>query len=208
VDQVSQRDLGLVPSLIAYWDTLGWVLYAQGNLHKADEYISAAWTLGQHGEVGDHLGQVYEKLGEKDKARQTYALALNGLRPVPETRERLAALVGGETRVPAELEKTRSERQQMRTISVPRAGNLSGNAEFLIMLTGGTSGIAVDGVKFVSGDDKLRTMVEPLRHAKIPMAFPDSTPTKIFRRGVMDCSGTARDCTFVMLVPDDVRSVD
>jgi len=208
VDQVSQRDLGLVPSLIAYWDTLGWVLYAQGNLHKADEYISAAWTLGQHGEVGDHLGQVYEKLGEKDKARQTYALALNGLRPVPETRERLAALVGGETRVPAELEKTRTELQQMRTISVPRAGNLSGNAEFLIMLTGGTSGIAVDGVKFVSGDDKLRTMVEPLRHAKIPMAFPDSTPTKIFRRGVMDCSGTARDCTFVMLVPDDVRSVD
>ncbi len=208
VDQVSQRDLGLVPSLIAYWDTLGWVLYAQGNFRKADEYISAAWTLGQHGEVGDHLGQVYEKLGEKDKARETYALALNGLRPVPETRERLAALIGGDTHVAGEIAKTRPELQQMRTISVPRAGSLTGNAEFLIMLTGGTSGIAIDGVKFVSGDEKLRTMIEPLRHAKIPMAFPDSTPTKIFRRGVMDCSGTNHDCTFVMLVPDDVRSVD
>jgi tetratricopeptide (TPR) repeat protein/transglutaminase-like putative cysteine protease len=208
VDQVSQRDLGLVPSLIAYWDTLGWVLYARGKLNKADEYISAAWTLGQHGEVGDHLGQVYEKLGEKDKARQTYALALNGLRPVPETRERLAALVGGDNHVPAEVEKTRLGLQQMRTLSVPRPGTLSGNAEFLVMLTGGSSGIAVDGVKFLSGDEKLRGMVEPLRHAKFPSVFPDSTPTKIFRRGVLDCSGAGHDCTFVMLVPDDVRSVD
>ena len=81
--------LALVPSLIAYWDTLGWVYYAEGNLDKAEKYVAAAWALGQHGEVGDHLGQIYEKRGEKEKAIHTYALALSGLRPIPETRGRL-----------------------------------------------------------------------------------------------------------------------
>ena len=84
LDQLNQRDLALVPSLIAYWDTLGWVYYAEGNLDKAERYVSAAWSLGHHGEVGDHLGQIYEKRGDKEKAIRTYAMALSGLRPVPE----------------------------------------------------------------------------------------------------------------------------
>jgi hypothetical protein len=41
--------------LIAYWDTLGWVYFSEGNLDKAEKYVSAAWGLGHHGEVGDHL---------------------------------------------------------------------------------------------------------------------------------------------------------
>ena len=208
LNQLNQRDLGLVPSLVAYWDTLGWVLYAQGNLDKADQYVSAAWLLGHHGEVGDHLGQIYERLGQKDKARETYALALNGLRPIPETRDRLAALVGGSAKVPAEVQKANVELQQTRTIPIPRAGNLSGSAEFFVMLSGGVSGVSVDGVKFISGDEKLRAMGEPMRHAKFPVVFPDSTPTRVFRRGVLSCPGQSGDCVFVMLLPDDVRSVD
>src|SRR5215469_426893 len=208
LDQLNQRDLGLVPSLVAYWDTLGWVLYAQGNLDKADQYVSAAWLLGHHGEVGDHLGQIYEKLGQKDKARETYAEALNGLRPVPETRDRLAALVGGNAKVPAEIEKANPALQKMRTIPIPRAGTLSGSAELFVMLSGGASGATVDGVKFISGDEKLRAMTEPLHHARFPVAFPDSTPTRVFRRGVLTCPGQSGDCVFVMLLPDDVRSVD
>ena len=94
--QLNQRDLALVPSLIAYWDTLGWVYYAEGNLAKAEKYVSAAWSLGHHGEVGDHLGQIYEKRGDKEKAIRTYAMALSGLRPIPETRGRLGGLLGGE----------------------------------------------------------------------------------------------------------------
>jgi tetratricopeptide (TPR) repeat protein len=207
LDQLNQRDLGLVPSLVAYWDTLGWVLYAQGNLDKANQYVSAAWTLGQHGEVGDHLGQIYEKRGDREKALQTYALALNGLRPIPETRGRLAALTG-DGKVSAEVEKVRIQLQQMRTLAVPRAGSISGSAEFFVMLSGGGSGVSVDGVKFVSGDDQLRAMTEPLRHAKFSAVFPDSTPTRVFRRGVLSCPGPSGDCMFVMLLPDDVRTVD
>ena len=84
-----------VPSLIAYWDTLGWVYFARGDLAKAEKYVSAAWLLGEHGEVGDHLAQIYEKRGRKDRAIDTYAMAMSGIRPTLETRGRLAALVGG-----------------------------------------------------------------------------------------------------------------
>ena len=86
LDRLTQQDLPLVPSLIAYWDTLGWVDFSEGNLDKAEKYVAAAWALGHHGEVGDHLGQIYEKRGEKDRALRTYALSMNGLRPIPETR--------------------------------------------------------------------------------------------------------------------------
>ncbi len=85
------KDLPLVSSLIAYWDTLGWVHFGEGDLNKAEKYVAAAWELGHHGEVGDHLGQIYQKRGEKDRALRTYALSMNGLRPAPETRGRLAS---------------------------------------------------------------------------------------------------------------------
>src|SRR5205807_7874827 len=96
LDRLSNRELPLVSSLIAYWDTLGWVHFGEGDLGKAEKYVAAAWNLGHHAEVGDHLGQIYQKRGDKDRALRTYALSMNGLRPDPETRGRLASLAGGD----------------------------------------------------------------------------------------------------------------
>src|SRR5581483_5278809 len=42
LEQLTNHDLALVPSLIAYWDTLGWVYYGRGDLDKAEKYVSAA----------------------------------------------------------------------------------------------------------------------------------------------------------------------
>jgi hypothetical protein len=76
------------------------------------------------------------------------------------------------------------------------------------MLTAGRSGATVDGVRFVSGDEKIRAMSEPLRHLQVGMAFPDDTPTKILRRGILTCPGSSETCSLVWILPDDVRSVD
>lgn len=208
LDQLNQRDLALVPSLIAYWDTLGWVYYAEGNLDKAEKYVAAAWQLGQHGEVGDHLGQIYEKRGEKDKAIRTYALALNGLRPIPETRGRLGSLLGGEDKVPATIAKYHDELQDMRTLKLKERPALTGSAEYFVLLGAATSGVSVDGAKFVSGEEKLRTLDDALHHLKLSLNFPDDTPTKILRRGVLSCSQAPSNCNFVLMLPDDVRSID
>ena len=208
LDQLSLRDLGLVLSLDADWDTLGWVYFSRGDFGKAEKYVHVAWLLGQHGEIGDHLGQIYEKLGRKDDAIRAYAMAMSGLRPPPEARSHLAALVGADSKVTAATDKYHDEPQAERTVKLGKVAEETGSAEFFVMLAGGGSGTSVEGVKFVSGDDKLKVFTEALRSAKYGLTFPDDTPTKILRRGVLGCSKTTGECNFVLLLPEDVRSVN
>jgi tetratricopeptide (TPR) repeat protein len=207
LDQLNQRDLALVPSLVAYWDTLGWVFYAEGKLDKAEKYVSAAWGLGNHGEVGDHLGQIYEKRGEREKAITTYALAMNGLRPIPETRGRLSSLVGGADKVDAMVQRHRDDLQLMRTTQLKDPAPATGNADFWVLLGTSKNGATVDSVKFVSGEEKLRSLEAALQHLKFNVNFPDETPAKILRRGNLTCSQVG-NCTFVLMLPDDVRSIN
>ena len=208
LEQLNQRDLALVPSLVAYWDTLGWVFYAEGKLDRAEKYVAAAWGLGNHGEVGDHLGQIYEKRGEKEKAINTYALAMNGLRPIPETRGRLSGLVGGADKVDAVVQKHRDDLQQMRTTQLKDPPPLTGNADFWVLLGTSKNGATVESVKFVSGEEKLRSLEGALQHLKFNVNFPDDTPAKILRRGNLSCSQPAGNCSFVLMLPDDVRSIN
>jgi Flp pilus assembly protein TadD len=208
LDRLSQKDLPLVSSLIAYWDTLGWVHFAEGDFSKAEKYVAAAWDLGHHAEVGDHLGQIYEKRGDKDRALRTYALSMNGLRPAPETRGRLASLAGGDAKADATVARYKDELQHLSTIGLGKATQ-TGNADFFILLSGGGGSAAkVDAVKFVSGDEKLKSFTEALRTADYHLTFPDDTPVKVFRRGTLSCSVTTRDCAFVLMLPEDVRTVD
>jgi Flp pilus assembly protein TadD len=209
LDSLSQQQLTLVPSLVAYWDTLGWVYFTEGNLGKAEKYVSAAWALGQHGEVGDHLGQIYEKQGDKARARETYTLALTGLRPIPETRDRLAALTDNKSASSASAPK--ASLPELRTIHLGKAKE-TGNAEFFVLLNDGSGGSGaketVDAVKFISGDEKLKSFTEALRSANYHVSFPDETRVKILRRGILSCSTATEECVFVLVLPDDVRTVD
>jgi tetratricopeptide (TPR) repeat protein len=208
LDRLTQQELPLVSSLIAYWDTLGWIEFDEGNLDKAEKYVAAAWTLGHHGEVGDHLGQIYEKRGDKDRALRTYALSMNGLRPIPETRERLASLVGGDAKADAAIARYKNELEHLSTIDLGKATQ-TGNADFFILLSGGTGEVAkVDSVKFISGDEKLKSYISALQNADYHLTFPDGTPVKVLRRGTLSCSVTTGSCKFVLTLPDDVRTVD
>ncbi len=208
LDRLSNNDLPLVRSLIAYWDTLGWVHFGEGNLSKAEKYVAAAWELGHHGEVGDHLGQIYQKRGQKDLALRTYALSMNGLRPPPETRGRLAALAGGDAKVDALVARYKDELQRLSTIDLGKAKQTS-NADFFVLLSGGGgSATKVDSVKFVSGDEKLKSFSDALKTADYHLTFPDDTPVKVFRRGTLSCAIATGKCEFDLNLPDDVRSVD
>jgi tetratricopeptide (TPR) repeat protein len=223
LDRLTPQELPLVPSLIAYWDTLGWVYFNEGKFDNAEKYVSSAWQLGHHGEVGDHLGQIYEKQGKKDLALRTYALCLSGLRPIPETRDRLASLAGGDAKVDATVAKHKEELQQLRTIDLGKVAKETGNADFFVLLSrgpghpntghpdsvhGGNSAATVEAVKFAGGDEKLKVFTEALRTAEYRLTFPDDTPVKILRRGILSCSTTTGACTFVLMLPDDVRTVD
>ncbi|MFZ0539015.1 MAG: tetratricopeptide repeat protein, partial [Candidatus Sulfotelmatobacter sp.] len=209
LDRLTQQDLPLVPSLIAYWDTLGWVYFSKGNLDMAEKYVAAAWGLGQHGEVGDHLGQIYEKEGKKDRALQTYELAATGLRPIPETRDRIDALLKTDAKLNGSGKNNNNESlQSLRTIDLGKAKE-TGSADFFVLLSGGAGTPAkAEAVRFVSGDEKLKVFTEALRTAEYRLTFPDDTPLKILRRGVLSCSTATGNCIFVLMLPDDVRTVD
>ena len=208
VDQVSMNDLANVSALDANWDTLGWVYYARGNYEKAAKYVNAAWTLGGHGEVGDHLAQIYEKLGRKDAAVRTYAMSLSGIRPTNETRTRLASLVGGEAKVTPTVEQHRLDFQSMRTLKLGKIVGASGTADFFVVITSSAGSAKVESAKFIAGEEKLKPLSENLRRAKVEFAFPDDVPTKILRRGVVSCSANTSECEMVLMLPEDVHSVD
>lgn len=211
LDRLTARDLGRVSSIAAYWDTLGWVHFQRGDANKAEKYVLAAWLLDQHGEVGDHLGQIYEKLGRKQQAIRTYAQALVAPRPVPETRARLTQLAGGDNKVGALVNKAKEELAELKTIKL---GNLlkdekeKQEAEFYVMLVpSGVAGAQVEAVKFIKGSEKLRPLTSALKSAKFSAAFPDETPTRIIRRGTLACLPDT-GCLFVLQTADSITSVD
>lgn len=76
VDSVSYQDLQNMQLLGAFWDTLGWAHFRQGHLDEAEKYVTAAWDLDQFPDIGDHLGQIYEKEGKLQQAAQLYAFAI------------------------------------------------------------------------------------------------------------------------------------
>jgi tetratricopeptide (TPR) repeat protein len=202
LDRLRIEDMGLVSALAAYWDTLGWIYFQKDELKPAEEFINAAWALGQHSEIADHLAQIYERRGEKAKAERLYAMALAAQRPVPETRARLAALVG-EKKVDAMVDKYRGELAGERTLKLGPLVKENAEAEFLVALAAGPK---VEGVKFIRGSDKLKPFAAALMTAQFNAPFPDATPTHVIRRGVLACSPA--DCTFVLTLPQDVRSVE
>lgn len=222
LDRLAVSDVVHVAALAAYWDTLGWVHFQKGDLDTAEKYIRAAWLLAQAGEVGDHLGQIYQKRGKKQDAVHTYTLALAATRPLTETRQHLADLVGSDDKVPPkERTKAGEELSALRTVKLSKLRKESASAEFFVLLapsagdasgdrpTGASpAGASVEDVKFVSGSEKLRPLAGALRSTLYPVEFPDATPTKLVRRGLLSCSAETSDCVFVLLLPSDVRAVD
>jgi len=140
-------------------------------------------------------------------ARRDWILWLSSAKQ-PETRGRLAALLGGDDKVDAMVEKTRDELRQQRTITVANAGKQDGKADFLVLLSPGSGSNAIaESAKFVSGDEKLKPLTEAIQAAKYHQTFPDETPVKIPRRGTMTCVSSG-DCSLVLDLPEDVSSVD
>ena len=118
---------GVVRSLAAYWDTLGWVYVARGDFNRALPYVEASWRLAQHAEVGDHLAQIHEKIGRRDDAIRTYAQALSAERPSDQIRERLARLAGPGGNVDRLVEQERESFSKSRTVTVTRQRRVEGH---------------------------------------------------------------------------------
>jgi tetratricopeptide (TPR) repeat protein len=200
-----------VARLAAYWDTLGWVHFQKNDLDLAQRYISAAWMLGQHSEVGYHMGQIEEKRGRREEAIRLYSLAAVAFDPVPEARQSLDRLLGKEWNE-ALFRKSEAELREIRTVKLGPVGkNLKNTteAQFYVVLIPGPSRTAqVSEVKFIKGDDKLRPLGAALKTANYNFTFPDEAATKVIRRGTLFCKTSAGECSFMMISPEFVSAID
>jgi tetratricopeptide (TPR) repeat protein len=210
LEQLTTRDLGRVAALSAYWDTLGWVYYQKGEVGTAEKYIRASWALVQHSEVGVHLAEILEKAGKKDEAIRVYALAAISSRLVPEAMEGLIRLAG-KAKSEEMMKMPSAETREIRTVKFASGQkNIKATeAQFYVVLVPGPAGnTQVAEVKFIKGDEKLVPLSTGLKSANFNFAFPDSTSTKIIRRGTLFCNATTGECSFIMISPDGISSVE
>lgn len=213
VTRPDARAIAVVQSLTAHWDTLGWVHFARGDFARAERYVEAAWRMGQHPEVGDHLARIYEKQGRHAAALRMYALALAGERPAAEIREHFASLAGPSADLDALAAARRDELIALRTIRFDRSGGSDrrpapgggaqgGSAEFFVLFSPAKT---VDGVHFVGGDEGLKGLADAIRTAPYEPMFPDETPARLLRRAAVACGASAGACTLTFHRVEDMQ---
>ncbi len=205
------EDLEDVASLAAYWDTLGWVHFKKGDLDTSEKFLKAAWLVYQASDVAYHLGMLAETRGKKDEALGLYAQGTAALRTMPEARESFMRLAA-----PTAVEKLLEvAKRDLREHNVFTLGQLlpalkaPAEAEFYIVFApDATRNAQVVDVKFIKGADSIKPLASQLKTIKYQLIFPDSSPTKIVRRGALLCLPKPGACTFTMVSPELISSID
>lgn len=216
LDTAKPDDYRSAMSLALVWDTLGLAKFRSGDLTSAEKYLEAAWLLWQHALIGEHLAEVYEREGKKQQATRIcrMALAAPGIEDNPGTQEKLEAALrrfGG-----AEVESVATNRKsfpllssggielsELRAVKVPLQAELrreSKSATFAIAIENGQKTVQA---KFVTGANELRPAAKALATANYRQPFPDETPARILRMGLLSCSKYMKECTLVLLPLDN-----
>lgn len=201
LDNLRRENLGTVELLFSVWDTKGWIEYKRGNADVAEKYILPAWLAGGSGDEAEHLGEMAEKSGKRDLAIHYYLLALATERPSIEARNRLQAL--GVKDIDAKTAKARPDLARDRTVSLNKSDK--GTAEFYLLVSPGK----VEQVKFIKGDDNLKSMADVLQKTDVGMKFPPNTQAHVVRRAVVQCGTTApAPCTLELVPSSQVRTLE
>jgi tetratricopeptide (TPR) repeat protein len=67
-----EKALELAPEDYFIIDSMGWVLYRQGDLAGAAQQLKRAWRGRPDGEIGAHLGEVLWMMGERAEAERIW----------------------------------------------------------------------------------------------------------------------------------------
>ena len=80
-----RKALATEPENPAYLDSMGWVLYRLGKYDEALPYLEKATGLpgGGDGTIWSHLGDIYEKLDQKEKAIEAWTKARESFKESP-----------------------------------------------------------------------------------------------------------------------------
>ena len=78
-------------------------------------------------------------------------------------------------------------------LATKRLEDLQGRVTLLF-----SPGPKVEDIKFEEGGERLQALSDALRVATYSIVFPDSTPFKLPRRGVVTCSSATGECMVVL----------
>lgn len=201
---LSDSDASRMCELAEYWDTLGWVKFQAGDLRQAEKYVGAAWSLCELTDIGDHLGQIYEKDGRKAAAIIQYEAALGKQWPAPETRARLAALLPSGANLDAAISASNTTRSADTAIRFENSGHVQGSEGVWLLLKPGPT---VNDVRFLVGNDDLASTASSIRAVSFPDMFPDRTEVTLLRRASVMCSNQSSECRISLTPADSVLSV-
>lgn len=189
-----------VSSLAAYWDTMGWIRFQQGNLETAEKYIRAAADLAADTTILFHLGRIYEAQGRKNEAINAYAEAQASVpvaRPIgsdeKEARIRLGVLLGDVSLVDDRIKLSLSKLRERRSVSVPNPGGLEGITQYSLILGRASKVIEIEAL---TPDDPLAGLNDSMRSVTMLQSFPDETIQKLPRAGTLSCPRAELPCTF------------
>jgi TonB family protein len=197
LDHITSRELHDVSALASYWDTLGWVYFQRKELPNAEKYLLAAWQLRHDGVIGNHIGQVYEKLGRKDDAIRHYSLSLATPNPEPGTSDRLVALAGKDAISAEKLAAYSDQLAETSVVQIPGAPKIDVAADFYVEL----APAQMPNVRFICGNPALKSLTGLLPSAPYELSFPDSQPVKLILRGELTCGGSDAACRLKLLSP-------
>jgi tetratricopeptide (TPR) repeat protein len=190
--ELGVEDLNRMSQLAAFWDTLGWVYFQQGEFVKAQRYLEAAWNLEQKSAVGEHLADAYEKQGKKSEANHQLALTHALTDESPPVLRRQEG--------PRQMSAV-EELSELRRTKLGKLPAKSGSAEFFVLLAPGGR---VEDFKFISGDEQFRALGKTVASLKFKAPLPDEAPVRLVRRGVLVC--TTFGCDFTLFTLDMVHS--
>ena len=213
LDHATPTQMRLVNTVANYWDTLGWVYFRMGNDGEALRYVDAAWRMHSTPTKGDHLGQIYEKLGRREDAIGTYAMALaaadlskrgaSSPEDLAEALDRLTQLSGQGADLHALIERGHSALEALSSIPIGNPAKHIGSADFTLRVVGNK----IMDVRQVAGDASFAAFSETLRKSPLSVHVPEESGLEILRRGTLSCKLEGDDCHFVLLTTEDAVDI-
>ena len=215
------------------WDTLGWVYFQSGDTNRSESFVRSAWLLGQDAIVGEHLGEIYEKLGKSKEAAHVYELALAAQGPATfrmtgiSTQVPLAPSIDAngyraqQEKILASYEKLTGKKPSREIHRLPNGEWTKTPSEQLSQMRtakfgklpnlSGTAEFAIvfapgkiESVEYVSGEKSLQSLTDKLKAAHYQIEFPAGSKAKILRRAQLSCTPSA-GCMAVLMPPANAR---